>query len=620
MKSACVIVLSVTFLGAATFNVSNVTEFQNALTTSETNGEGDTINVASGTYNVSSTLTYNSGENFPLLVNGAGMGSTILNGGDNVQILCLQSGGSIADLIVRNISFADGNVGTNGGALHVETDGAEIHISNSEFNDNYAATMAGGVNAVSNAGDITVADCTFRRNVGFYNAGGLNVGTTSGLITLANSSFQNDTVRDLIDSVSHVGGDGGGCILYAEDGHILMTGNTFTGNFSPDDGGGGFIYLLGTGVSATVDSNVFAANHAELGGGGCFVRINGSGIMEYDNNQHSGNATSIGEGGGAFLYLNEGSLFCEGNTYVSNTSASDGGGMWAWLGLGVMDVQWNIFTTNNAGNNGGGIGIGIDDGTLGFHRNIIYGNTAGNVGGGLSYATTSAGLILFHNTTYGNSAPDGGGIYFYFDQSSAAATIVNNILWHDTPNGIAMSGAISAVATYSDIENGTGEPWFGTGCIDENPLFADPGSGDFHLTWVNFPIEDSTKSPCIDTGDPARPPDPDSTIADMGVFYFDQASGVSEDRRKITADQLYFSGPNPISGTMPVNFSIARASHVTIEVYDLTGRFVVKLLDEYKNKGVYSLNLSTVNKRSGIYFCRIKTDWGLTSQKIILIK
>jgi hypothetical protein len=51
--------------------------------------------------------------------------------------------------------------------------------------------------------------------------------------------------------------------------------------------------------------------------------------------------------------------------------------------------------------------------------------------------------------------------------------------------------------------------------IFEDPLFVNPSGGDYHLT------EDS---PCIDAGDPTSPLDPDSTIADIGAFYFDQGA------------------------------------------------------------------------------------------------
>ena len=35
-------------------------------------------------------------------------------------------------------------------------------------------------------------------------------------------------------------------------------------------------------------------------------------------------------------------------------------------------------------------------------------------------------------------------------------------------------------------------------------------------------------SPCIDAGDPSSPPDPDSTIADIGAFYFDQTQVIED--------------------------------------------------------------------------------------------
>ncbi|HIE29951.1 TPA: hypothetical protein EYP66_22010 [Candidatus Poribacteria bacterium] len=143
-------------------------------------------------------------------------------------------------------------------------------------------------------------------------------------------------------------------------------------------------------------------------------------------------------------------------------------------------------------------------------------NTAASVGGGISLATDASPIIQRNNTFYG------GGVAFYSDNPTATLNILNEIIWNSTPQGVSPVGVGPVIATYSDIEGGTGESWFGTGCIDLDPLFADPPSGDFHLTWLSFPIPDATKSPCIDAGDPTTPLDPDGTRADMGAFYFEQ--------------------------------------------------------------------------------------------------
>ena len=62
---------------------------------------------------------------------------------------------------------------------------------------------------------------------------------------------------------------------------------------------------------------------------------------------------------------------------------------------------------------------------------------------------------------------------------------------------------------YSDIQGS----WSGTGNINSSPLFANPANNDFHLT---------ATSPCIDSGNPASPLDPDGTRCDMGAFYYNQ--------------------------------------------------------------------------------------------------
>jgi hypothetical protein len=65
--------------------------------------------------------------------------------------------------------------------------------------------------------------------------------------------------------------------------------------------------------------------------------------------------------------------------------------------------------------------------------------------------------------------------------------MANCILW-DGGDEISLSGDSIITITYSDIHGG----WPGTGNIDADPQFIDPGNGDLRL---------SPGSPCIDAGD-----------------------------------------------------------------------------------------------------------------------
>jgi len=134
MKKFLAVCALISLLHAASFYVTNPIEFQTALTTAESNGEHDTITAATGNYSVTSTLTYSPGENYSLLIRGSGMNSTVLDGGDVIQMLHLQSYGNDAHFYIRNLVFQNGRSNSNGGGLNVEVNNAEIVI---EFVDRH---------------------------------------------------------------------------------------------------------------------------------------------------------------------------------------------------------------------------------------------------------------------------------------------------------------------------------------------------------------------------------------------------------------------------------------------------------------------------------------------------
>lgn len=501
---------------AAEFPVSDPGSFQAALTTAATNGQDDVVTVAAGTYLLSAPLVYSSAEGSSITIRGAGTATTVLDGQDTTRTLEVST--AAGAILVEDLGFARGSTTSgDGGALRLESGSGTVTLRGCDVADSEVGgeNVGGGASVFSDSGSVTVEDCRFLRNTSEANVGGLYAATTTGSVTVDASRFEDNAVDNLGGQSNF--GDGGGAMVYADDGGTALVRdcvferNTTTGGDNPD-GGGLMIYLLGTNASATVEGSTFTDNEADLGGGGFFVRLNGSGSITARDNRATGNDATGGEGGGAFLYLDTGTLVVEGNTVTSNTAGTDGGGLWIRHSTGTATLTGNRFDDNEAGGLGGGLHLGTDSAATTMSGNAFWKNTADGVGGGFSYATGDGSLDLERTTTHANSAPGGAGIYLYLDQASAPTALTSLALWGDVPDELDFStgrGPPVLEVLYSTVQGANGEPWLGTGSLDEDPRFVDGDGGDLSLSWPGFPDEgDPDRSPAIDSGDPTAEPIP----------------------------------------------------------------------------------------------------------------
>ena len=96
----------------------------------------------------------------------------------------------------------------------------------------------------------------------------------------------------------------------------------------------------------------------------------------------------------------------------------------------------------------------------------------------------------------------------------AIINFFNNIFWNNSPTvePVTIDPAF-LTGTYNDISRPGGEFYPGVGNINAEPMFVDVVAEDFNIEW---------NSPCIDSGDPTTPFDPDGTVNDIGLYYFDQ--------------------------------------------------------------------------------------------------
>jgi hypothetical protein len=85
---------------------------------------------------------------------------------------------------------------------------------------------------------------------------------------------------------------------------------------------------------------------------------------------------------------------------------------------------------------------------------------------------------------------------------------------------------------------------------------------------------------------------------------------------------LFQSNPNPVrlGSEVAIRYGIDVAGDVNLTVYDLLGREVAKLANEYKSPGLYSVNLNTKNLPSGIYFYKLRAPGYEGLKKIVVVR
>ncbi len=78
--------------------------------------------------------------------------------------------------------------------------------------------------------------------------------------------------------------------------------------------------------------------------------------------------------------------------------------------------------------------------------------------------------------------------------------------------------------------------------------------------------------------------------------------------------------PNPFNPSTGIKFSIPKSCHVLLKVYDMLGREVMILADEYKSAGTYNIRFDAAGLASGTYIYRLQADEFIESRKMSFIK
>jgi hypothetical protein len=249
----------------------------------------------------------------------------------------------------------------------------------------------------------------------------------------------------------------------------------------------------------------------------------GSGIYGSRSQLDIDDCTVSRNGGDGFRLVGSGDLAVSADIKGCSIHANDGNGIYC-------DSDVNAIVTNCSISGNGKRGILCDSNSGLIATNCTITGHRAHVGGGVCCRENSDSAIT-NCTISGNRAWEGG--------AGSDSTVKNCILWGNTADRgreiFLGSEALTMTVMYSDIEGGPEQVHsdpnctlnWGTGNMDSDPCFAEPGhwdangtpsdanddfwvKGDYHLrsqagrwhpntqSWV----QDDVASPCINTGDP----------------------------------------------------------------------------------------------------------------------
>ena len=78
--------------------------------------------------------------------------------------------------------------------------------------------------------------------------------------------------------------------------------------------------------------------------------------------------------------------------------------------------------------------------------------------------------------------------------------------------------------------------------------------------------------------------------------------------------------PNPFNPSTTISWQNDFEGRVTLAVYDILGRKVQTLVEEFQRKGPRSIGFNGTDLPSGVYFCVLQTGKNRSAMKMVLMK
>jgi|GEM_PF-1891096 len=200
--------------------------------------------------------------------------------------------------------------------------------------------------------------------------------------------------------------------------------------------------------------------------------------------------------------------------------------------------------------------------------------------------------------------------------------------WSGNPknidNNLYFTGSSNSVVSYNSSTKSWSQ-WQALG-FDAHGKFANPMIAD--INGKDFSIR--TGSPAIRAGanlgasfntDITGEIRPTTGNWDIGAYQVSgTTTGIESDNATPNSYILSQNYPNPFNPSTTINYTIPQSSNIKIQVYDATGKEVKTLVNDFQQKGDYSISFDASRLSSGVYFYRLITANSIQTKKMILLK
>lgn len=231
----------------------------------------------------------------------------------------------------------------------------------------------------------------------------------------------------------------------------------------------------------------------------------------------------------------------------------------------------------------------------------------------LNWTALNSGLTTLDTRALAFKGPDlfagtwGGGVFRSMDRGTNW-TPVNSGLTNKEIQSFAVAGHNLFVGTSGEggvfISADNGAHWTGVSEVDTlNPWLHRPG-------WVHGLVVDDTYLYAGErnTGVWRRP------LSEM-------VTPVERNREAFpSAFTLHQNYPNPFNPRTTIRFDLPRQGDVRLDIYDLLGRNVAKLVDEPREAGTHSVSFEAGGLASGVYLYRLTSGGFVQTRKMILVR